>query len=218
MFQNTTRAGSESFYGSIHGVGILPPAPTFDSKIGVQIFCQDKNVCSESSDNSIYLMQNLRIGNSDCLTFFYSGANAHLIDEQLAEKGKLKLLSSNSTALGVIEGESVVTEYENFRFNHEITAVEMRNVTAGFGKYELEEIGQEFKSTANSTEKNYILPRTVGGTKVQLLLGEKKYTYSTCTEVGVYLSPFKDVRGSRILFAGPSKVFTQKLTRIRRES
>ena len=64
MFQNTTRAGSESFYESIHGVGILPPAPTFDSKIGVQIFCQDKNVCSESSDNSIYLMQNLRIGNS----------------------------------------------------------------------------------------------------------------------------------------------------------
>ena len=27
---------------------------------------------------------------------------------------------------------------------HEITAVGMRNVTAGFGKYELEEIGQEF--------------------------------------------------------------------------
>ena len=27
--------------------------------------------------------------------------------------------------------------------------------------------------------------------------------------VGVYLSPFKDVRGSRIIFAGPSKFFTQ---------
>ena len=27
--------------------------------------------------------------------------------------------------------------------------------------------------------------------------------------VGVYLSPFKDVRGSRIIFAGPNKVFTQ---------
>ena len=49
---------------------------------------------------------------------------------------------------------------------HEITAVGMRNVMAGFGKYELEEIGQEFKSTANSTEKNYILLQTVGGTKV----------------------------------------------------
>ena len=147
--------------------------------MGVQVSCQDKNLCSESSENSIYLIQNLRIGNSDCLTFYDSGANAHLIDRQLAEKEKLQLISSNSTALGVIGGGSVVTEYGNFRFNfgpgedrmyHEITAVGMRNVMAGFGKYELEEIGQEFKSTANSTEKNYILPRTVGGTKVHLLI------------------------------------------------
>ena len=42
----------------------------------------------------------------------------------------------------------------------------MRNVTADFGKYELEEIGEEFRSTANITEKSYILPKTVGGTKV----------------------------------------------------
>ena len=47
-------------------------------------------------------------------------------------------------------------EYGNFRFNlgpgedkkyHKITAVGMRNVTAGFGKYNLEEIGQEFRVT-----------------------------------------------------------------------
>ena len=144
-FQSNTKAGSESLYGSIHGVGILPPAPTFDSETGVQVSCQDKNVCSESSENSIYLMQNLRIGNSDCLIFFASGANAHLIDRQLAEKEKLQLISSNSTALGVIGGGSVVTEYENFLFYlgtgedimyHEITAVGIRSVTAGLGKYE----------------------------------------------------------------------------------
>ena len=29
------------------------------------------------------------------------------------------------------------------------------------------------------------------------------------SEVGVYLSPFKDVWGSRNIFAGPSKIFTQ---------
>ena len=109
-------------------------------------------------------MQNLRIGNSDCSTLFDPGANAHLIDGQLAKKEKLQLISSNSTALGVIGGG-------NFRFNlgpgedriyHEITAVGMRNVTTSFGKYELEEIGQEFRSTANYTEKNYILPKICG--------------------------------------------------------
>ena len=49
----------------------------------------------------------------------------------------------------------------------------MKNVTADLGQYELEEIGQEFLSTANSTEKKYILPKSVGGTKVHLLLGVK---------------------------------------------
>ena len=42
---------------------------------------------------------------------------------------------------------------------HEITAVGMRNVTAGLGKYNLEEIGQEIRATAHPTEMDYILPK-----------------------------------------------------------
>ena len=137
-------------------------------------------MCSEISENSIYLMQNLRIGDSEGLTFLASGANAHLIHRQLAEKENLQLIFSNSTALGVIGGGSIMTEY--FRFNlgpgedqifHKITAVGMRNVTTGFRKNDLEEIGKEFRSTANPTEMSYILPKTVGGTKDHLLLGVK---------------------------------------------
>ena len=114
-------------------------------------------------------------------------------------------------------------EHGHFRFNlepgedknyHKITAVGMRNVTTGLGKYELEEIGQEFRSSANSTEMSYILPKTVGGSKVHLLLEVNNTRIQTVLirvlsfGVGVYLSPFKDVWGSRIIFAGPSKVFT----------
>ena len=102
LFKNTIRAGPESSCESVHGARILPPAPTFDSEIGVQVSYQDKNVCLESSESFIHLMQNLRIGNSNCLTFFDSGANAHLNDGQLAEKEKLQLISSHYTALGVI--------------------------------------------------------------------------------------------------------------------
>ena len=134
---------------TFHGIGILPPGPTFDSKTGVQVLCQEKNVCSKISENSIYLMQNLRIGDRDCLTFFNSGA--HLINRSISRERKI---SSNSAALGVIGGGSVMAEYGNFRFNlgpgedniyHEITAVWMRNILAGFIKYDLEEIGQEFR-------------------------------------------------------------------------
>ena len=84
MFQNVIKEGSVTFRESSHGARILPPAPTFDSKTGIQVLCQEENVCFEISESSIYLMQNLRIGDNHCLTFFDSGANAHLIDKQLA--------------------------------------------------------------------------------------------------------------------------------------
>ena len=67
----------------------------------------------------------------------------------------------------------------------------------------------------NLTEKSYILPKTVGGTKVHLLLGVKNTRTQPVlikvlpSGVGEYLSPFKDVCGSRTIFAGQSKVFTQ---------
>ena len=60
----------------------------------------------------------------------------------------------------------------------------MRNVTAGLGQYDLKEIGLEFRATANPAEMNYILPETLGGTKVHLLLGIKIH------ESNLYLSGF----------------------------
>ena len=117
MFKKARRVGQESSSEPVQRAGILPPAPTFDSKTGVQVSSLDKNVCSESSENFIYLMQNLRIGNNDCLTFFDSGVNSHLIDGQLVEKEKLQIISSNPTALGVIGSGSVLTKFGNFRFN-----------------------------------------------------------------------------------------------------
>ena len=57
-------------------------------------------------------MQNLRVGDSNYLKFFYSGANAHLIDGQLARQEDLQLISSKSIALGVIGGGSIRTSTE----------------------------------------------------------------------------------------------------------
>ena len=99
---------------SSHGMKIFPLAPAIDSKTGHQVLCEEEDICSESS---IYLMQNLRVGDSNCLTFCDYGANAHLKDGQLARQEEFQLISSNSVALGVIEGGSIRTEYGSFRFN-----------------------------------------------------------------------------------------------------
>ena len=87
-------------------------------------------------------MQNLRVGDSNYLTFFDSGANTHPIDGQLAKNKELQFISNKTNALGVIGGGSVMTEYGGFRFNldlgedgkyHKITAMGLESVTAGFG-------------------------------------------------------------------------------------
>ena len=50
----------------------LPPAPTFDSKTGERIPGNNLEIHPESSEHSVYLMQNLRIGKRNFLTFFDS--------------------------------------------------------------------------------------------------------------------------------------------------
>ena len=104
--------------------------------------------------------------------FFDTGANSNLIDENLASKEGLQIISSECTRLGLIAGGQVESEFGKFRFNlgpgeddkyHEITAVGMKDVTAEFGKYDLEEMNQEYLINASGGEKEYVLPKTVGG-------------------------------------------------------
>ena len=91
----------------------------------------------------------------------------------------------------------------------------MNEVTSEFQRYDLGEINLECLKHASDGEKENILPKTVGGSKVHLLLGIKNTKIQSVlikvlpSGVGVYLSPFKDVDGSRIIYAGPCKCFTR---------
>ncbi len=82
-------------------------------------------------------------------------------------------------------------------------------------KGRLLEICQEYLEQAKVEEKDLTLPEKVGGSKVHLLLGIKNTNLDPVlikvlpSGVAVYLSPFKDVFGSRIIFAGPHKSFTR---------
>ena len=168
-------------------------------------------------------MQRLRIGQSECLTVVDSRANTYLVETSLATKESLQRLSECQTELGVIGGGKFTAEAGSFRFNlglgqegiyHEIRAVGMDNVTSEFAEYDLNEIGKDFISTSTEQEKDYILPKTVGGSRVHLLLGVKNTRIQPVlllvlsSGVGGFLSQFKDKWGCRIIFAEPSKSFT----------
>ena len=93
----------------------------------------------------------------------------------------------------------------------------MDKVTSGFGEYNLEKVIKEYTELGKGEELEQVLPKTVGGKKVHLLLGIKNTRLQPIlltvlpSGVGVYLSPFKDIWGSRIIFAGPHKsIFKNK--------
>ena len=79
-------------------------------------------------------------------------------------------------------------------------------------------------SSATELEKEYILHKTVGGTRVHLLSGVNNTRIQPVliqvlpSGVAIYSSPFKDVGGSQIICACPSKFFTQANKDQQRES
>ena len=79
----------------------------------------------------------------------------------------------------------------------------MDDFTLELIEYDLAKIGKEFISTSTDRDMDCVLPKAVGGSKVQLLLGAK----NTRIQPVLQLSQFKDIWGSRIIFAGPSKSF-----------
>ena len=77
---NSTIEERRNFEESGHVENIFPQAPVIDSETGYRVMCENENICSESSESLIYLMHSLRVGDSNCLTFFDSGTNTHLIE------------------------------------------------------------------------------------------------------------------------------------------
>ena len=62
-------------------------------------------------------MQTVRIGKTDTLVFFDTGANIHLIDGELAIKERLQQISNRPTSLSVVGGDRIKTDYGTYRFN-----------------------------------------------------------------------------------------------------
>ena len=61
---------------------IIPPSihtPSFDLEFGARVDTATIVVIPEVSEHSSYLMQWLRIGGNNFLTFFDRGANVHLV-------------------------------------------------------------------------------------------------------------------------------------------
>ena len=203
---------------------IKTPPPVIHSQTGEIITGSDIKIIPEITEHAMYLMQILKIGKSEVLTFFDSGANVNLIEGDLAIRENLQCISDKPSSLSVVGGNQIKTEYGQYTFSlgptsenefHTLTCLGMDSVTNEFSKYDLADIIQEFRSKSNNSDKHVSLPPYAAGSSVKLLIGIKNNKLDpTLIEVlpsgiGVYRSPFVDVFGSDIIFAGPHATFTR---------
>ena len=158
------------------------PASSINSETGEKMLELENQIIPEVAEHACYLMQTIKIGDSEALVFFDRGANIHIIDGSLAAEENLQQASSSQTSLTMVGGKKIKSQHGTYRFNlgpaekgkfHEIVCVGMDDVTAGFGTYDLSEICEEFKLNADGDEVTEILPKQVGGSRVHILLGIK---------------------------------------------
>ena len=206
--------------------------PCINTSSGERVYPEEKLIKSESAQHAHYLMQILQIGESQILAFFDSGANSHLIRRDVALRENLEKYSDTPTRITVVGGGTVCSEYGSFNFClgpdqenrfHELRCIGMEDLTSDFRKYDLKDIKNEYNLSLEKASPREPLPEYVGGSKVQLLIGIKNshlmpvLIKTLDSGVGVYKSPFKDIFGSRIIFAGPHASFTRGNRGIRDE-
>ena len=78
------------------------PSSSVDSETGRISTVNPEKIIPEVSEHSCYLMQTIKIRNSEALIFFDRGANIHIIDGALAEREGLQKVSSIPTNLTVV--------------------------------------------------------------------------------------------------------------------
>lgn len=198
--------------------------PIINTRTGEKEEKLDCEIKRSSTENAFFLMQWIKIGKSKCLVLFDRGSNVNLIDGALAERENLKVLDDSPSTLRVVGGEQVSTRYGKYSLvlgskesgqYHEIECHGMEQVTTKFNKYSLDEINQELRREDHTIEKSEPLPVSIGGSVAHLLIGIKdieldpKLLCTLQSGVGVFRSPFLDMNGSDICYAGPHPVFSR---------
>ena len=98
---------------------------------------------------------------------------------------------------------------------YELTCQGIDKVTSEFKQYDLSEIIREFEDNTDPELASEPTPPYIGGLDVKLLIGIKNTNLNPIllkilpSGIAVYRSPFRDVWGSRLIFAGPHSSFTK---------
>jgi hypothetical protein len=91
------------------------PTTSFNTSDGsTQEISVYDSIIMPAKEESFFIMQQLRINGEDVLTFFDTGANAHLVEGSLAEKAGFTVLDDRCVSIGVVGGSKIWREYGQY--------------------------------------------------------------------------------------------------------
>ena len=203
-------------------VNPLEPVPAFNTNNGKTSKPPIVDVIPEVCQDSISVMQYLNIGGRSVLCLFDRGANQHLIEAQIAEEIGMKVVSQEPSAIGIVSGDRIWTEYGKYQMllgptssgNYfELIAQGITAVTGKFPKYDLTAANEEAQQSTN-LHPGTPLPPYIGNERVGLIIGlkcpeiEPTCVFTLPSGLGIYKSPFRDIFGSYYCYGGPHESFT----------
>ena len=200
------------------------PSQVYDTRDGsTRLIQQQDKIVKPSKERPFFVMQQLRIGGEDVLTFYDSGANVHLVEGALAERVGFNVLDNKCVSISVVGGGQVWSEYGQYACilgpdansqYHQIECQGLERIASYVPEVDLRPLAEEAAPTLyNGSQLRY--PEKVGGDRVKLLIGIRstaltpRLHHSLPNGLGIYISALSDIHGSNICFGGTHEVFTQ---------
>ena len=182
------------------------------------------NVIPDVQDPGIFMCQELEVtkGGPTILLFYDSGCGSACLSTRAVDLMETKEIRPGPTTLNVAGGKSIQLEYGDRQFElpmagtdkrATVSGVQMDHVTTQFPVWELSEAYNDICKAFAHTVKLPTVPKTIGGSEVDLLLGSK-YNYLFPTVVAtlpsglcIYESKFYGVGGHRGILGGPHQAW-----------
>ena len=202
---------------------LLDPTPVFNTSTGKEEKPSPEDIINEVKHDSIGVMQFLNINGKSILCLYDRGANQHLVEGKLAEEIGMKVTGTEPSAIGVVSGGKIWTEYGTYQMilgptpsgkYHELEAQGMQTITSKIPGYDLTAVNEEARQHSN-LPLNTPLPQYIGKDRIGLLIGlkspelEPECVLSLPSGIGLYKAPFKDIFGSYYCYGGPHSSFSE---------
>ncbi len=182
------------------------------------------NVIPDVENPGIFMCQELEVtkGGPTILLFYDSGCGSACLSTRAVSLMDTREIRPGPTTLNVAGGKSIYLEYGDRQFElpmagtdkrATISGIQMDHVTTQFPVWELTEAYNDIVKAYGRTVKLPTVPKSVGGSEVDLLLGSK-YNYLFPTVIAalpsglcLYESRFAGVGGHRGVLGGPHEAW-----------